>query len=68
MNKPCKVFLYGIHVTVLSTLFTCSELITVNIHAKTTVSSLTASRPNTQVNPNTSNRMTADSAEALKKM
>ena len=39
---------------------------TVNIHAKTTVSSLTANRPNTHVKPNTGSRITAAFADALK--
>ena len=39
-----------------------------NIHAKTTVSSLTANRPNTQVKPNTGNRITAAFADALNNM
>ena len=46
-------------------LITCIELITVNIHANTTVSSLTASRPNTHVKPNTGSRMIAAFADAL---
>ena len=47
-------------------MITCSELMTVNIHAKTTVSSLTANRPNTHVKPNTGSRTTAAFADALK--
>ena len=39
---------------------------TVNIHAKTTVSSLTANKPNTHVKPNTGSRITAAFADDLK--
>jgi len=45
---------------------TCSELSIVNIHANTTVSSLTASSPNTQVTPNMGSRDIAAISSFLK--
>ena len=65
MKKPCKVVVCNLS-HYLGRLITCSELITVNIHAKTTVSSLTVNRPNTQVKPHTGNRIIAAFADALK--
>ena len=65
MKKPCIIVVCNL-CHYLGRLITCSELTTVNIHAKTTVSSLTANRPNTQVKPNTGNRITAAFADALK--
>ena len=58
--------MHMLKIITLCTLCTCNELSIVNIHAKATVSSLTANRPNTHVKPNTGNKMTAAFADVLK--